>query len=62
MLLKETLAHSERNKVKSAYNYAQYLEERAEMMQAWSDYLDKLKNEDMVKKGRLQNLNNLSKE
>ena len=42
-VVERTLAHSERNKVKSAYNHAQYLQERAEMMQAWSDYLDNLK-------------------
>jgi integrase len=41
-VVERTLAHSERNKVKAAYNYAQYIEERTEMMQAWSDYLDNL--------------------
>jgi hypothetical protein len=41
-VVERTLAHSERNKVKAAYNYAQYIDERTEMMQAWSDYLDKL--------------------
>jgi integrase len=35
------LAHQERNSVKAAYNYAKYLEPRAKMMQAWSDFLDK---------------------
>jgi integrase len=38
------LAHQERNKIKSAYNHAQYLEKRREMMQWWADYLDDLKN------------------
>ena len=42
-VVERTLAHSERNKVKAAYNYAQHIEERTEMMQTWSDYLDKLK-------------------
>ena len=42
-VVERTLAHSERNKVKASYNHAQYLQERAEMMQAWSDYLDNLK-------------------
>jgi integrase len=41
-VVERTLAHSERNKVKAAYNYAQYIEERTEMMQAWSDYLNNL--------------------
>ena len=36
------LAHTERNKVRAAYNRAQRLEERRKMMQAWADYLDGL--------------------
>ena len=39
------LAHVERNSVKAAYNHAQYLDERREMMQWWADYLDKLREE-----------------
>ena len=39
------LAHQERNKVKAAYNHAQYMEKRREMMQWWADYLDNLKNQ-----------------
>ena len=37
------LAHSERNKVRAAYNKAQRLPERRRMMQAWADYLDGLR-------------------
>jgi integrase len=37
------LAHKERNKVRAAYNQAQRLEERRAMMQAWADYLDRLR-------------------
>jgi integrase len=37
------LAHSENDSVRAAYNRAQYLPERKEMMQAWSDYLFALK-------------------
>jgi integrase len=37
------LAHSERNKVRVAYNKAQRLPERRKMMQAWADYLDGLR-------------------
>jgi len=33
------LAHSERNEIRAAYNYAKHLPERRKMMQAWSDYL-----------------------
>lgn len=39
------LAHSERDEVSAAYNHALYLEPRAKMMQAWSDYLDARKAE-----------------
>jgi len=41
--IERQLAHAERNKVSAAYNYADYLPKRQEMMQAWSDYLDKLR-------------------
>lgn len=37
------LAHSEKDKVSSAYNYAEYLEPRAKMLQEWADYLDDIK-------------------
>ena len=43
------LAHAESNKVREAYtSAAQYLDERTKMMQAWADYLDKLKNQNSV--------------
>ncbi|MBR0568349.1 integrase arm-type DNA-binding domain-containing protein [Azoarcus sp. L1K30] len=37
------LAHAERNKAKAAYNHAQYLAERRDMMQAWADWLDAIR-------------------
>jgi len=37
------LAHSKRDAVSAAYNHALYLEPRANMMQEWADYLDKLR-------------------
>jgi integrase len=39
-VIERQLAHSERNAVRAAYNHAQYLPERREMMQWWADYLD----------------------
>lgn len=36
------LAHKQRNKVRAAYNRAQYLPQRKAMMQQWSDYIDSL--------------------
>ena len=37
------MAHAERNKVRAAYNRAERLAERREMMQAWADYLHRLR-------------------
>lgn len=37
------LAHKDRNTTRATYNQAQYLEQRAKMMQEWADYLDELK-------------------
>jgi len=41
--IERQLAHSERNKISAAYNYAELLPKRREMMQSWADYLDTLK-------------------
>lgn len=40
--IERQLAHSERDGVRAAYNYAEYLPERKKMMQSWADYLDGL--------------------
>jgi integrase len=42
-VIERQLAHAERNKVRAAYNRAQYMAERRTMMQAWADYLDALR-------------------
>jgi integrase len=42
-VIERQLAHRERNKVRAVYNRAEYADERREMLQWWSDYLDKLK-------------------
>jgi integrase len=42
-VIERQLAHAERNKVRAAYNRAQYLTDRRKMMQAWADYLDQLR-------------------
>ena len=42
-VIERQLAHAEANSIKAAYNYAQHLPERRRMMQAWADYLDKLR-------------------
>lgn len=41
--IERQLAHGERKGSRAVYNYAQYLPEREEMMQAWANYLDHLR-------------------
>ena len=41
--IERQLAHSDRNSVRAAYNYAEFMPERKKMMQAWADYLDGIK-------------------
>ncbi len=45
-VIERQLAHSERNKVRDAYNRAEYLDERRTMMQAWADLLDQFEKAD----------------
>lgn len=40
--IERQLAHGERNTIRAAYNYAEYLPERRKMMQHWGDYLEQL--------------------
>jgi len=40
--IERQLAHTDRNSVRAAYNYAEFMPERKKMMQAWADYLDGL--------------------
>jgi integrase len=47
-LIEIQLSHSHANKVRAAYNHAEYLEERITMMQEWSNYLDSLQNKTSV--------------
>ena len=41
-VIERQLAHAESNQVRRAYNRAQYMPERIEMMAWWSNYLDKI--------------------
>ena len=41
--IERQLAHAERDSIRAAYNYAEYLPERRRMMQEWADYLAELK-------------------
>ncbi len=40
--IERQLAHVQGNKVRAAYNHAQYLPERREMMQWWADFIDQM--------------------
>jgi len=39
-VIERQLAHAERNKIRAAYNRAEYLPERREMMDWWGDYVE----------------------
>jgi integrase len=41
-VIERQLAHSEQNKIRAAYNFAEYLPERRRLMQGWADHLDAL--------------------
>lgn len=41
--IERQLAHAPQDKVRAAYNFAEFLPERRKMIQAWADYLDGLK-------------------
>jgi integrase len=45
-VIERQLAHQPKNKVRAAYNRAQYLPERRTMMQHWADLLDAFANGD----------------
>ncbi len=41
-LVERQLSHGDRNAMRAAYNFAEYLPERRKMMQDWADYLEGL--------------------
>ena len=41
-VIERQLSHGERDTVRAAYNHAEYMPQRKEMMQSWADYLDSL--------------------
>ena len=48
-VIERQLAHKERNEVRAAYHRAEYLAERAELMQWWADYIEGRKGGKVVK-------------
>ncbi|MGH8592303.1 MAG: tyrosine-type recombinase/integrase [Gammaproteobacteria bacterium] len=47
-VIERQLAHRPRDKVRAAYNKAEYLPERRQMMQHWADYLDGLRGGNVI--------------
>jgi len=47
-VVEKQLAHHEKNAVRGAYNHAQYIDERKNLMSWWGNYLEALKNQDNV--------------
>lgn len=47
-VIERQLSHIERNDVRRAYNHAEYIEERTQMMQHWADYLDSMRRGNVV--------------
>lgn len=40
-IIEASLAHKDRNKIRGTYNLAKYIERRRELLQWWSDFIDK---------------------
>jgi integrase len=61
-VIERQLAHVDKNGVRGAYNYAEYLPERRKMMQEWADWLDSLKSqtERTLPNWELKSLQNLA--
>ena len=53
-VIERQLAHSERDKVRAAYNRAEYLPERTKMLQSWADMLDAMRHDGAGKVARLR--------
>jgi len=53
--VEKQLSHTEKNKVKAAYNYnAEFMKERKKIMKWWSDYLDDMEHEKIVVAGKFK--------
>jgi integrase len=49
-VIERQLSHIERNRIRAAYNAAEYLDERREMMSWWADFIDRPANVVQMKK------------
>jgi integrase len=48
-IIEKQLAHEKRDKTEDAYNKAEYLPQRIDLMQRWADYIDQVVTEDKIK-------------
>lgn len=46
--IEKQLSHKDRDRIRGIYNQAKYLSERTKMMQAWADYLDRLRGTPLI--------------
>jgi integrase len=53
-VIERQLAHGDGNKIRAAYNHAQYMTERKEMLQWYADKIDSLRDEKNVIVGRIR--------
>jgi len=53
-VIERQLAHAERNKIRAAYNRAEYLPQRQTMMQDWADLIDALVSKKKPASGKLK--------
>lgn len=53
-VIERQLSHMERNKIRAAYNHAQYIDKRTTMMQWWADKVDSLKADNNVVLGNFR--------
>jgi integrase len=51
-VIERQLAHEDADKIRSAYNHAEYMLERKKMMQDYADYLDNVQNNNSVIEGK----------
>ena len=54
-IIERQLAHGDKNKIRAAYNHAQYLPERKDMLQWYANKLDALRKEENVVFGKFNN-------
>ncbi|RYD86040.1 MAG: DUF4102 domain-containing protein [Verrucomicrobiaceae bacterium] len=54
--IERQLAHDERDDTRAAYNAAQYLRQRREMMQWWADHLDQLRKDEVARRSKMRQM------